>query len=288
MSQRHKAKNNSRKNGNVRRKRGVRPEQGIYSGDQSSQLILSKRYRIVPPAYITNLVFQSTNHNPLNNAGITYASVRFRPTSAYDVDPSIGGTSMPGFNELAALYGKYRVLRWKMSATIVNLELDNGLNFIVFPSNFDLGNNYSQVQSQFGNSFAKYTYVAPKGGMDRKTINTGWLSARSIVGSDSVYVDDDYASNVNTSPTNNSYMNVAIWTGNSVPLSNGANLLVVITLEVRFTETLHNVTQPDPPELHPELQVTTPSIVPIIQHNTINTTIMRAVPQAPIGRQRPC
>ena len=139
---------------------------------------------------------------------------------------------MPGFNELAGLYGKYRVLRWKMEATATNLELDYPLNFIVFPSNFDLGNNYSQVQSQFGNSFAQYKYISPKGGMDRATIKTPWLTARQIVGSDSVYVDDDYASNTNTSPTNNSYMNVAIWTGNAVNLAQGVGLQVDITAEI--------------------------------------------------------
>ncbi len=230
-----------------------RPEQGLYNRDGSYQIIVPRRFRIVPPSMITNLVFQSTAHNPLNNAGLTYASVRFRPTSAYDVDPTLGGTSMPGYNELSGLYGKYRVLRWRTEVVASNLELDNQLFLVVFHSNFDLGNNYSQVQSQFGNSFSYYKAMSPKGGLDRAKIRTPWISARALVGSDSVYLDDDYAANTNASPTNNSYVNIAIWTGNGVNLAQGANIMVVITAEVRFSETLHNVTLPDPPEMHPEL-----------------------------------
>lgn len=245
----HKKRKRTARAGRVIR---PRPEDGIFGDDRNYQITVPRRYRIVPPSMITTLVFQSTSHSPLNNAGLTYASVRFRPTSAYDVDPTIGGTSMPGFNEMAGLYGKYRVLRFKTSVVFVNAE-DFPLNAIVFPSNFDLGANYSQVQSQFGNSFAKYRYLSPKGGMDRATIVTPWLSARQIVGTDSVYLDDDYSANTNTSPTNNSYINVAIWTGNTTQLTVGVGLQIVITCEVRFSETLHNITLPDSPELHPEL-----------------------------------
>ncbi len=247
-------KRNGKRQRRHKRVRKARPENGLFTGDRSAQIIIPRQYRVATPSLITQLVFQSTLHNPLNNAGLTYASVRFRPTSAYDVDPVIGGTSMPGFNEWAAIYGKYRVLRFRAEIVAVNLELDFPLNFIVFPSNFDLGANYSQVQSQFGNSFAKYRFLSPKGGQDRATIRTPWWSSRQIVGSDSVYLDDDYASNTNASPVNNSYINVAIWTGNAVNLANGAGVQIVITSEVRFSETLHNVTRPDPPQLHPELR----------------------------------
>lgn len=217
------------------------------------QYILPRQFRIVPPSMVTRLVFQSTQHNPLNNVGLTYASVRFRPSSAYDVDPTIGGTSMPGFNEYAALYGKYRVLAFKIDVFFNNLE-DFPLYCIVFMSNFDLGNNYSQVQSQFGNTFTKFSTVSAKGGQDRTRLSLGWLKHTTYVGNDVPLTDDDYAANTNTSPVNNVYFNVAIWTGNTTLLTVGASVLIVISSEVRFTETLHNITLPDPPELHPELE----------------------------------
>jgi len=187
---------------------------------------------------------------------------------------------MPGFNEMAGLYGKYRVLRFKTSVIFVNLE-EIPLNAIVFPSNFDLGANYSQVQSQFGNSFSKYRYLSPKGGMDRATIVTPWLSARQIVGTDSVYLDDDYSANTNTSPTNNSYINVAIWTGNTSLLSNGVGVQIVITCEVRFSETLHNITSPDPPGLHPELKQSSSDEVDVLtaQFNSVLQQVRSQTPK---------
>ncbi len=215
-------------------------------------MVVPRQFRIMPPSFVTNLVFQSTSHNPLNNAGLTYATVRFRPSSAYDVDPVIGGTSMPGFTEFTGLYGKYRVLRSKIEVTFSNLE-DFPVYCVIFASNFDLGANYSQVQSQYGNSFAKRQMISAKGGMDRATLTTGWIRSDKIVGAKGSLWDDDYSANTNTSPVNNLYQNVGIWTGNTTLLSVGVAAFIIITVEVMFSETLHNVTQPDPPELHPEL-----------------------------------
>jgi len=218
------------------------------------QLIVPRRFRVMPPSLVTNLVYMDTGHSPLNNALATYASIRFRPSSAFDVDPTIGGTSMPGFNELAGVYGRYRMLSFKLEVTGVNLE-KFPLNFICFASNFDLGANYSQVQSMFGNSFSRYKYLSPSGGMDRATLRTPWWATEHIVGTDSVNISDDFASVVTTSPTNNTYINIGIWTGNSTVLTNGIGIQLVLTVRYRFFEQFHLVTRPDPPHLHPELEV---------------------------------
>jgi len=225
----------------------------LYSGMSRDQLVVPKRFRTMPPSLVTNLVFMDTSHSPLNNAGATFASVRFRPSSAFDVDPSLGGTSMPGFNELAGMYGRYRMLSFKAHVTATNLE-DFPVNFIVFASNFDLGNNYSQVQSMFGNSYARYKYLSPKGGMDRALIRTPWWKTEHIVGTDAVNVDTDFSSNIATSPVNNTYINVGLWTGNGTALVNGVGMQIVLTAQYRFYENFHLVTRPDPIELHPELQ----------------------------------
>jgi len=226
----------------------------LYKGMNRDQLVVPRRFRAMPPSLVTNLVYMDTQHSPLNNAGSTFASIRFRPSSAFDVDPTIGGTSMPGFNELAGVYGRYRMLSFKASVIASNLE-DFPVNFIVFASNFDLGNNYSLVQSMFGNSFARYKYLSPKGGMDRATVRTPWWKTEHIVGTDAVNVDTDFTANISNSPVNNTYLNIGIWTGNGgTLLVNGIGLQVVITAQYRFYEGFHLVTKPDPPEMHPELQ----------------------------------
>jgi hypothetical protein len=197
----------------------------------------------------------STLHSPLNNAGSSFASCRFRPSSAFDVDPVLGGTSMPGFNELAGIYGRYRMLRFKMDLIAINNE-DFPVNVNVFVSNFDLGVNYSQTQSQFGNSFERHKFLSPKGGMDRATIHTPYWRVTDIVGTEAPLISDSFSATISTSPVNNTYVNIGLWTGNdAIVLTNGVSIQAVITAEYRFFEIFHLVTKPDPPQMHPELFV---------------------------------
>lgn len=258
----NKKKRMNRRKTNRRKRQTTRNlEQNLFSQHKDTY-ILPKRYRVMPPSLITRLVFQSTAHSPLNNAGATFASVRFRPSSAFDVDPALGGTSMPGFNEVAGIYGRYRCLRFRADVTGVNLEA-NPVNMIVFMSNFDLGNNYSQVQSQFGNTFSRYRYLSPQGGMDRATIRTPWWSITEYVGSDAPMVDTDFSASISSSPTNNTFLNIGVWTGNANTLVNGVGMQIVIVGEYKFYEPSHLVVQPDPIELHPELTSTNPDLVQV-------------------------
>lgn len=57
----------------------------------------------------------------LTNIGGTVASLKFR-TEAYDVDPAIGSTAMPGFTEYAAFYSRYRPLAIGYNFTVGNQE----------------------------------------------------------------------------------------------------------------------------------------------------------------------
>ncbi len=221
-------------------------EQYIYRNMDRDQLILPRRFRVLPPSMVTRLVFMSTLHSPLNNAGSTFASFRLRPSSAFDVDPTLGGTSMPGFNELAGIYGRYRMIKFKVRSIFTNNE-DFPVNIIVFASNFDLGNNYSLVQSMFGNSFARYKYLSPRLGMDRATINTPWWSATEILGTEAPLLDTDFSASIASSPVNNTYINFGLWTGNSTALVNGVGCQVVLEVEYRFYEAFHLVTQPGAP-----------------------------------------
>lgn len=241
------------KKGN-KKKRSSKPQlnQQLYKSLGRDQLVVPRRYRILTPSLVTELVFMSTLHSPLNNAGLSYASARFRPSSAFDVDPIIGGTSMPGFNELAGIYGRYRMLKFKLDLIAINNE-EFPVNVVAFVTNFDPGANYAQVQSQYGNSFARSKFLSPKGGMDRASIHTPWWSAAEITGSDTALVDDSYSSTIATSPTNNTYISIGLWTGNNTALVNGVSIQCVITAQYRFSEVFHLVTHPDPPHLHPEL-----------------------------------
>jgi hypothetical protein len=226
--------------------------QSVFRGNARNTEHIPQSFLIASPSTITTLRYESVLANPINNAGSSFASVRFRPSSAFDVDPVLGGTVMPGFSTYATLYARYRMVKFKCVVTFVNLE-SFPVDVIVFPSNFDLGANYTQVQSQFSNSFARFKMLSPTGGMDRCVIHSPWLTAAKLNGDDGTMFDDSYASVVTTSPTNNTFINIAVWSGNSNTLNKGVATEITITTQYKFYEQFHDVTHPDPPQLHPEL-----------------------------------
>jgi hypothetical protein len=61
----------------------------------------------MPEEFDTTLVY--TVQDVMTNVGGTAASIKFR-TEAYDVDPALASTAMPGFAEFAAFYARYRTL----------------------------------------------------------------------------------------------------------------------------------------------------------------------------------
>jgi hypothetical protein len=227
-------------------KKGNKNKQRINRNRSREDGTISMTYRvprsqeIVPPSMISNLVFVDDAHNPLTNAGLTYASFRLRPSSAFDVDPAVGGSSMIGFNELAAIYGKYRVLSSSLEVQVDNKELFP-VHVCAFATNFDLGNNYAGVQSYFGNSVAKWRHLSAIGGQDRGKIILPNITSEMIAGTRTANFDDDYASAVTTSPVNNWYWNIGLWTGNATVLNNGIGILTVVRSRVLFSERIHLV-----------------------------------------------
>jgi hypothetical protein len=190
----------------------------------------------MPDELITNLSWVDTNHYVVNNAGFINATVRFRPTAVYDIDPTLGTTAVPGFTELAGLYGRYRTIASRIRVEFVNLE-DFPVRVFVWPTNFDLGANYAYIAAAMTMPFAKHQMISAKGGVDRVTLTSKNLLSGEIVGSDEVYTDDSYSATISTVPTNNWYWNVGAWSANN-NFANGVQVLTFIELTVQFIERL--------------------------------------------------
>lgn len=73
----------------------------------------------MPPEYDTNLQYHT--QLVVTNIGAFLASTRYR-TDAYDVDPAVGSTAMPGFTEFAGFYARYRTLAMKYKFSVANQE----------------------------------------------------------------------------------------------------------------------------------------------------------------------
>jgi len=157
----------------------------------------------VPDKMFTRLKYSGFG-NATINVGSIITTRRYRPTAVYDVDPSLGSTATPGFAELAALYGSYRVARSHIKLQVSPCN-SNGLSLVVLPLNVDPGSSPSNatVQSWPMNPYAKYKLLAGTGGPVSTIQHV--MSTEQIFGSKAVYFDDNFASLVSTNPINNWY-----------------------------------------------------------------------------------
>lgn len=128
---------------------------------------------------------------------------RFRPSSAYDVDPLVGSTAMAGFAELATLYGSYRVISSKIAVQVVNPSAANPVNCSVTPVNIDPGAAPSSayVLSLRENPYGKFGVVGLSGSPPLKINNQ--MSTQKIFGGRMTRYDDNFSALVTASPANN-------------------------------------------------------------------------------------
>jgi len=128
----------SSKRRNIRMKKPNRqnsarnPKRNIGSG-----IVLYKAPRtMMPEEFTTNLKY--IVQDVVANNGNTKASIKFR-TEAYDVDPALASTAMPGFTEFAAFYQRYRALEigYKFSAANqegINMTVIHGFSILTIAS----------------------------------------------------------------------------------------------------------------------------------------------------------
>lgn len=93
---------------------------GVMSEPRTNGMTMYKSPRtVMPSTYVTNLKY-ITDVVMTSVAG-TQSSVRYT-NNAYDVDPTLGSTAMPGFAELAGVYARFRTLRISYKFSACNQE----------------------------------------------------------------------------------------------------------------------------------------------------------------------
>jgi len=198
--------NANRKNNRAsRRKQSSNKISGEYRGVGTQNKLL-----VVPPSlgnfgfpdrYRTRLRFCKGTFISLSS--VAFGSVRFRPSSAYDVDPTIASAAIPGYQELANVYASYRVL-----SSSIKVEAANPSNAVmpkitVAPTNQDPGvsptANYVNALSQ--QPYARYQNIGLVG--SPRAIVKNKMTTERIFGSKAALFDDAFASVTNSVPVNN-------------------------------------------------------------------------------------
>lgn len=190
---------------------------------------------VVPDRYFVKLIYYDQNISLITSPGNAHASFRYRPSAAYDVNPLFGSTAMVGFNELAALYNKYRVHGAKINIVATNQEaFSNSLTVVPLNSDPGAAPSLGTVLAWQMSPFATRKVFAAKGGMDRLVISK-YMSTKKIVGSNATKYEENYASAVNTVPVDNWYFAIGVTAmGNNTLTSAGVQFDVKMVVYVEF------------------------------------------------------
>jgi len=182
------------------------------------------------PRINTNLRFQT--YRTLLNGAATNSSFRFSPVFAYDVDPTLGSTSVPWFTELQVLYRYYRLLSSKIRVECAQLDGVAGQVYVV-PVNYDPGANTATPGLFLATRYAKIASISPKGGYDRAVLQC-CASTAQIGGVRWTQQIDAYCGVSTTAPVNQWFWQVGCTC--TAAQTSGIACTVWIDLELEFFE----------------------------------------------------
>lgn len=166
------------------------------------------------------------------SAGVAYANIRFAPTNAYDVDPDIGSSSMPGFAQYAALYRFYRVHSSRILVDFVNQESFGALVYVAV-ANSDPSTGSPTCVAFLSNPRTKQMTLGAATGMSTGVIRSAF-STSQMGGVSSMSILDEYSALTSSSPNNNWWW--VIGTFSAANLSSGIFISLRIEVEVEFFE----------------------------------------------------
>lgn len=187
---------------------------------------------VMPAEYDTS--FKYIVDVVVGTAAATLSSVRYT-TNAYDVDPTLASTAMPGFTELAALYARFRTLRMAYKFNVCNAEafpvhVIHGFSNVSVASG-SLGMNYG------GNALMSCSILGPLTGQGRsifsRSASVGQISGSTQYLYDDVFTGSTTSSTLATAGTCYCYLGLSA--GANVFTAAGAIVQVEITLHVRLS-----------------------------------------------------
>jgi len=213
-------------------------QQGYFTNETVGIPRLTGLNSFVPPSMIVNLTYIDNSYPVRNHSGTTSANWRYR-SSAYDVDPRLGNTAIPGFTQLSAFYRAYMVRSISIHSTVINNESEP-LIVAVWPSITDLGDNALSLVTitEYGNSnpYCASHHLAKSGsGKEVGVFKKTWDNTM-LYGDINWLYSDAFRTLTSATPSNLSYANFGIYLTSGGNLVNGVSTLTKVTLEILFFE----------------------------------------------------
>lgn len=225
-------RNKQRKNNNKKMRKDT--TDGNVSIPSSTQRLQPfKQLSLIISDKLQTRLSWSGVQNLIVPAGSATAAYRFRPTAAYDVDPALGSTAMPGYAELSALYASYRVVQSRLRVSLVS-PTSGTATAVCVPMNEDIGASPTAlvIDSLVGTPYNQYKVVPAAGGPPANFDIL--MSTEKMFGSKAVYFDDAFASLVSTIPANNWFWVVALILPAIVGGAQGYTFMVRLDIDVEF------------------------------------------------------
>jgi len=174
----------------------------------------------------------------MNNAGSQVANNRYQPTYAYDVDPALGSTAMPGFSEYAGLYRFYRVQAAKIVVRFCNEDTTLGAWCYITATNYDPGSNHvvGTTTSQLGQPQTKSVLLGSSAGGHPVAVMKAKATTASFAGAWDGNILDNYCAPTSgaSSPANNWFFDVGVYT--TAVMTNGVGTAVTMEVDIEFFE----------------------------------------------------
>lgn len=197
---------NSRK-----RRRGVRPKRSektrgdaVYMEREVNMgMVQADRMRV-----LLSYPLMST----LTNVSNSFVARRWTPNGLYDIDPTLGSTSMPGFTEYSSLYGFYVVLRYRYKIRISNAE---AFPVVVYVTNstVDPTTSGTYMLDYSTQKYGSRCILSAKGGNDSKMFS-GLIEISRLVGED-ISKDSAYRTPVTSNPSDIVYLGLGLNAGSN-------------------------------------------------------------------------
>ncbi len=153
----------------------------------------------------------------------------YRANSVYDPDYTGTGGQCSGFNEYAAMYYYYRVIRVHYDVQLSNLE-SFPILVALAPTSIDYVDAALDLSEL---PYGKKAILSAKGGQDRCRLR-GSVSMTDVVGESTVLYSDNYSSQVTTNPTFAAFLCVALNADGANTLTNGVFASIRLQYDVTF------------------------------------------------------
>jgi hypothetical protein len=183
---------------------------GVQTGEQVNWVNRTPLMRTFPDRMITTLEYFEAVSFGIGGVGI--ASQRYVATSPFK--PSFVSSVQPrGYADFAALYASYRVSRSRIRLEVTPSNPEAiPVNIVIYPSNLDQGSSPSSgtLLGWFTQPYAVKHLCGAFGSQPAELRHM--MTTAKIYGSEMVNTDDNFAAITSTSPVNNWFWNVCLYT----------------------------------------------------------------------------